>query len=280
MLKALAQNAPKLAENAPAAPHAGGEAGNEELARFDLNFKGGSPQQLVDAIETAGVPVNVIIPNGAGAGIVIPPLKMRYVNVPQLFQALEVASRNSQTTSQQPNPLAMMDPRMLERYFGLKINNNPGITNGSINALSFGGHYGFRTEGTPANDSIWYFYKESSDAPREQRICRYFQLESYLTKYTIDDITTAVETGWKMLGIKNAAQLNFHKETKLLIAVGEAQSMNMIEEVLAQLDKGLVQAHSFDGTSLKGAGRSFENGANATSNEESKSAPARAGEKP
>ncbi len=218
------------------------------------------------------------------SGVVIPPLKMRNVSVPQLFQALEVASKNSpQSGSQRStggfNPY-MMDPKMLQRYFGVKINNVPGATNAPGDTVSVGGHYGFRTEGTPANDSIWYFFQESSDAPHEQRICRYFQLESYLSKYTIDDITTAVETGWKMLGIKNAAQLNFHKETKLLIAVGEAQSMNMIEEVLAQLDKGLIQARPIEGASLKGFGRSFENGANAPSNEESKSPPAKAGEKP
>ena len=36
----------------------------------------------------------------------------------------------------------------------------------------------------------------------------------------MDDITTAIETGYKMLG-EPAPVINFHKDTKLLIAVGE-----------------------------------------------------------
>jgi hypothetical protein len=228
----------------------------EDLPRFDLDFKGGSPQQLIASIESADVPINVIIPTGASAGVTIPPLKMRRVTVPQLFQALEVASQSSASSAPQrpeggPGQM-MMDSKMLERYFGVKINTNgpgghtmPGFNGGPGRGV----HYGFRTEGPPSNDSIWYFFQESPGGPHEQRICRYFQLESYLSKYTIDDITTAVETGWKMLGVKNTVQLNFHKETKLLIAVGEPQSMNMIEEVLAQLDKGLNQTNRLESPS-------------------------------
>jgi hypothetical protein len=103
-------------------------AGNEELSRFDLDFKGGSPQQLIASIESAGIIVNVIIPTGANVGVVIPPLKMRNVTVPQIFQALEVASQNSISVNSQRFPGTgnpyRMDPRMLERYFGIKVNTN------------------------------------------------------------------------------------------------------------------------------------------------------------
>lgn len=64
------------------------------LPKFDLDFNGGTPAQLVKAIETAtGKPLNVII-NKEDANVELPPLKMNDVSVAQLFQALEAASRN------------------------------------------------------------------------------------------------------------------------------------------------------------------------------------------
>jgi hypothetical protein len=52
-------------------------------------------------------------------------------------------------------------------------------------------------------------------------------------------VTTAVQAGWKMLGEKETPQLNFHEETKLLIAVGEPTKLELIDSVLAELGKAL-----------------------------------------
>jgi hypothetical protein len=52
---------------------------------------------------------------------------------------------------------------------------------------------------------------------------------------TVDDITTAIETGWKMLGEPSPASINFHKDTKLLIAVGEPSALEIIDSVLNAL---------------------------------------------
>jgi hypothetical protein len=51
----------------------------------------------------------------------------------------------------------------------------------------------------------------------------------------VDDITTAVETGWKMFGVTNPPQVSYHKDTKVLIAVGEQDKVNLIGDVLKQL---------------------------------------------
>jgi len=52
---------------------------------------------------------------------------------------------------------------------------------------------------------------------------------------TVDDITTAIQTGWKMLGDKETPAISFHKDTKLLIAVGEPSKLEMINSVLGAL---------------------------------------------
>jgi hypothetical protein len=60
-------------------------------------------------------------------------------------------------------------------------------------------------------------------------------LGPYLETYKVEDITTAVQTGWKMLGDPSPPTLNFHKDTKLLIAVGELERLKLIDSVLAEL---------------------------------------------
>ena len=51
----------------------------------------------------------------------------------------------------------------------------------------------------------------------------------------MDDITTAIQTGWKMLGDKDTPTISFHKDTKLLIAVGEPGKLETIDAVLRAL---------------------------------------------
>ncbi|HVM47093.1 MAG TPA: hypothetical protein VMU04_03650 [Candidatus Acidoferrum sp.] len=66
------------------------------LTRFNLDFPGGTPKDLVAAIEKAmGRPLNAIIPEEI-ASTRLPALKMSGVTVAQLFQALTAASRRTQ----------------------------------------------------------------------------------------------------------------------------------------------------------------------------------------
>ena len=206
---------------------------------FDLDFPGGTPGQLVEAIRKAsGGPLNAIIPDEY-AQQRLPALKMKGVNVVKLFEALQNAS----------------------------IQTVPVIT--SLNNFGFGGggrggstpsysyqteSYGFKTQGPPSEDSIWYFKVDAPKTPPflqtdqpEPNVCRFYQLAPFLQQnYKVEDITTAIETGWKMLGVKPLPTLNFHKETKLLIAVGEPGQLSMIDHVLQQLGKppGAVPAHA------------------------------------
>jgi hypothetical protein len=193
------------------------ETESAELPHFSLDFPGGTPQALAKMIESAsGTPLNAIIPPEY-ADTMLPPLKMRSVTVPDLFNALIQASRKT-------IPIATSYARdsFGERQYSYTYQNSS---------------FGFRTEGKPRPDSVWYFYVDQRAEPirHAPSECRFFQLGGYLESYKIDDITTAIETGWKMLGEKPYPQLSFHKDTKLLIAVGEPEKLRLIDSVLEQL---------------------------------------------
>src|SRR5882724_5805749 len=145
------------------------------LARFDLDFPGGTPAQLVKTIEKAmGKPLNVII-NKEDENIELPPLKMNDVYLPQLFSALEAASRKVVAVS-------------------------TGAYGGSHSQFSSG--YGFKSADNDGGDSaVWYFHVEKPTFPpvvSTQKICKFYPLAEYLNQgLTVDDITTAIQTGWK-----------------------------------------------------------------------------------
>jgi len=193
------------------------------LTSFDLDFPGGTPRELVAAIRKAsGIPLNAIVPDEF-ANTQLPGLKMKDVNVPQLFQALEAASRKTAvyTTS---------------AYSG-------GAQGGYKSYNSMTTSYGFKTEGPQKDDSIWYFFVTKPNLPpgssleTSGKVCRFYGLTPYLTNgLTVDDITTAISTGWKMLGETSPAEINFHKETKLLIAVGEPRALEIIDSALKALE--------------------------------------------
>jgi hypothetical protein len=195
------------------------------LTRFDLNFPGGTPGQLVVAIEKAtGKPLNAIIPHEY-ADEQLPPLKMNNVDVPRLFKALKLASvRQVQYET--------------STYFG-------GIGGPASSYSTYLSSYGFKTEGPETDDSVWYFLEDQPPKPplpqsTPANSCRFYQLAPYLERgLTVDDITTAIQTGWKMMRNTSPPEISFHKETKLLIAVGEPDELEVIDNVLKALQPTL-----------------------------------------
>ncbi len=191
-----------------------------KLPRFDLDFPGGTPGALAEAIQKAsGKPLNVIIPTEF-RDTQLPAMKMKAVTVPELFQALQLASVRT------------------EPFVTGTTMNAAGNRINSVTYQSTG--YGFRAPPTtdPENP-VWYFYVARPGAATliepPPKICRFYWLGDYLKTYTIDDITTAIQTGWKMLSDASPPNINFHKDTKLLIAVGEADKLKVIDAVLAEL---------------------------------------------
>jgi hypothetical protein len=192
------------------------------LTKFNLDFPGGTPKELVAAIEKAtSKPLNAIIPDEA-AGTKLPPLKMDNVDTVQLFAALGAAS-------------VKQEYRVTSTAFGF----GP-YGGGSYSSVNTG--FGFKTDGDASDNSIWYFYVLDPPQPPDfsrpppAKTCHFYQLQPFLNKgLTVDDITTAIQTGWKMEGADPAPQLNYHKETKLLIAYGDPDKLKVIDDVLAAL---------------------------------------------
>jgi hypothetical protein len=106
---------------------------------------------------------------------------------------------------------------------------------------TYSSSYGFKTENPGTDDSVWYFYEDNPPKPpyhqsTPAKSCRFYQLAPYLDRgLTVDDITTAIQTGWKMMGDSSPPEISFHKETKLLIAVGEPDKLEVIDNVLEAL---------------------------------------------
>jgi hypothetical protein len=215
----------------PARPTSTAAANQEApaLTRFNLDFPGGSPQELVAAItQASGKPLNAVINAEDASSIKLPPLKMNNVTVPQLFEAVEGASTKSE---------------LIKKVAG----GYETITSG----------FGFKTpRNTPNDDSVWYFYVHKADQNPVENSCRFYLLTPYLERgLTVDDITTAIKTAWTMLGYGGrspmpfggeqnvpqnqlAPEISYHKETKLLIAVGDASKLETIDAVLKALGTG------------------------------------------
>ncbi len=181
----------------PAAPPAGGNTvptrvlsvvtdESSKLTKFNLDFPGGTPKQLVAAIEKASArPLNVVIPEEF-ANENIPALKMTQVTAPDLFRGLEMASLKTEAYRS-------------SAYYG--------GGNSSYQLLQT--TLSFKTTGPQTDDSIWYF--RGRDKPPDfsaweakqtpTKSCRFYLLNPYLEQGTkVEDITTAIQTGWKMLG--------------------------------------------------------------------------------
>ena len=202
------QNAETPGLQAPAPKAATTPSAESQLARFDLDFPGGKPNDLVQAIQKKIGVLNAIVPS-EHENEVLPPLQMRNVNVKELFQALEMASLRT-TTSFDPNTRMTREGQAT---------------------------FGFRASGSVSPETVWYFY--APPARKAPKAVRYYQLSPYLTRYKVDDITTAIQAGWKMSGEKDLPELNFHEDTKLLIAVGDPLMLTTIDSVLQELVKSL-----------------------------------------
>ncbi|HVY68354.1 MAG TPA: hypothetical protein VHH73_00395 [Verrucomicrobiae bacterium] len=182
---------------------------------FDLDFPGGGPQELIKAIEAAsGHPVNAVI-SGDVSKCLAPPIKLRGVTVAQVLNAVSLASQNSEMT--------------LARH----------LPNGSIMAVPVGKRFAWQEQRTSPKDSpVWCLLTQGrAGADIPAKVCRFYQLAPYLQSYKVEDITTAIETGWEMEHDEDVPlpKLSFHKDTKLLIAVGMPSQLEVIDNMLKQL---------------------------------------------
>src|SRR5688500_17787691 len=196
----------------------------EELPRFDLEFPGGPVDGFVMTLQHAlkrvdeDFFINIIVPPEFER-TELPRLKLRNVDILQLFKALEMASQK----------IVSYDTGGMDAY------------NRSIQqAASI--RYGFTTTGPITRNSIWHFFAQEPPRSTPIKMVRYFQLGPYLTQFTMDDIGSAIEAGLNMLAEKHTTKLNFHQDTKLLIAAGPAEQLEMINTMLKELGGGITNA--------------------------------------
>jgi hypothetical protein len=200
-----------------------------DLPRFNLDFPGGTPHQLVDFIRAEIELLNVIIPN-EHKDAKLPPMKLKNVNVAELFRALEAATRQ---TVPYVSGFSSSGPSGNRRIVSEKTTGMGFLTLGP---------------GPIRPESVWTFYVNNpiTQVP-EERMVRYFNVKPYLETYQIEDITTAVQEGWKMLDANPLPELSFHEDTKLLIAAGRPAQLEIIESVLAQLRESMLSGRPMPG---------------------------------
>ena len=156
----------------------------------------------------------------------LPALKMRQVTTADLFTAMEQSSHR-------------METQVTGTYFGGAVGDAMRSQYTMVETS-----YGFRRIG-----SVWVFSSKRAVPPPDQVMVktRFYQLQRYLEQNSVEDITTAIQTAWKMMAAnklapnKNATtELKFHKETGLLIAVGDVAQVQVIDDVLAALRPDLA----------------------------------------
>jgi len=182
------------------------------LTKFDLDFPGGTPGELVTAIRTAmGRPLNAIVPS-EDAKLQLPPLKLARVDAAQLFHALLMASHHR------------------EVHIGTNSGHKQSYDYRDV-------YYGFWTSGPATDDSIWYFHNDRIfPLAAPPKFARFYLLTPYLNRgFTVDAVTSSIQTAWKMLGAPTVPDVSFQKDTNLLIAVGKPSQLDTIDAVLRAL---------------------------------------------
>ena len=225
---ALAQNLPQPARaSVPPGTIPAGES--SDAPRFDLKFPGGNVKEFVAAVSKAlGKPVNVIVPKESEE-TQIPALDVSRVTVRDLFRALSNASKREVAVP--VNIQSTGSPQGI-------------LTNTSVQYKIVSFIFNIE-EPYPSPDAVWSFLATNppviptAEPVTPPRTVQYYPVAEYLSHFTVEDITAAIESGWALQGgaAQPPATIRFHEETKLLICAGTATQIELIPQVL----KGLSQ---------------------------------------
>lgn len=199
----MAQEAPASRDSAETrrAGPSGRRATPQNEPRFDISFPGGPLEALFKAVSQAsGEPLNLIV-SGDTSEVTLPAFTLTHVTVDDLMNALQHASLRLEIRENEK-----AEERL--RNVGLRL-----IRQGNI----------------------WTLLVEKSVPPESPRLIQFHNLEHYLGKYQLKDITTAIQTGWKMIDPRHPIDLAFHEETKLLVVAGTTRQIELVESVLNEL---------------------------------------------
>jgi hypothetical protein len=210
------------------------------LSKIDLDFQGGTPAALIDVLSRSlGKRVNAII-DDSDAKVQLPAIHVRNADLTSIFTAMATATAKQvaiPTSSHMGGTVSYQYQNVQSQFVP-----PPG--------------------GGVTDDTVWSFVSNESDAQTfldstktTQRALKHFQLGPYLNeKLTVEDITTAIRTGWEMLETQDKPELKFHKETGILLAAGDAKLLEQIPQVLLQLPRA-PGSPEFPGTTTPGRTR-------------------------
>jgi len=83
-------------------------------------------------------------------------------------------------------------------------------------------------------DNVWILQSGS-----ERRSSQVFYIGHLLSKFKVEDITTAIQTTWQLAGKDSKAELKYHEDTQLLIALANKSQLDTVTEMLRELQRAL-----------------------------------------
>lgn len=179
--------------------------------------------------KTSGKHMNVMIPENLRevAATNRIDVELKQITVPEVLDLLGMASRRQYRTESYRNSSGQM-----------------------VGAGSYGTSYSFKRVSSNEGTLTFLFVgeypplpiatAEKTVIPEEStppRMVHFFSLEPFLDRFTVEDIITAVKTGWDLDGKKDRPTLKYHDETKLLVASGDSGQVEMIQLVLSNLGR-------------------------------------------
>jgi hypothetical protein len=172
-----------------------------EWMRMNIDFAGGSPAELLAAIKKVSNQTPNVLIHPDAATVTIPAFKLRDVSSAQIFIALN----------------ALSEPPFTNGYWKAAP-----LPDGEIWTLTRPHAYGPKIDPT-------------TGFPVASKNCKILNLTLVLGDYSVDDVTTAMKGAWELLNSGETPVVKFHKDTKLLMIVGDDRQLNVANEVLREL---------------------------------------------
>ncbi|HAB17391.1 MAG TPA: hypothetical protein PLX89_14475 [Verrucomicrobiota bacterium] len=200
--------------------------------RLDFSFKNLPLEEAIKVVQAtyrkeSGNYLNVMIPEHLRdlARTNFLTLDVKQVTVGELFNLLGKASQR--TVPYLPGP-GYGDYRIGVIGYSLGL---VGINDGNLTYL-LGATFPPGLVATGPGGTQAPAVPASNEPPRS---VQFYQLDPYLDRFTVDDITTAVKTGWDLAGYRDLPVMKYHNETKLLIVSGQPDQVAVLEQVLRGL---------------------------------------------
>jgi hypothetical protein len=199
----------------PGIPGQPAPATRPEPVRMKIDFKGGTPEELIDTMKNAsGTKPNVIIHQDASRTL-LPAFSLRDVTASQVFTALNMIGESGDSPVWQPAQTQDGDiwTLMPQRRQPMAIDPVTGLPNAHV-------------AGVPRQFS-------------PMRQARVFNLTPVLDDYSVEDVTTAMKGAWELMNSAEDPAVKYHKDTKLLIVVGDPNQLSVVSEVISQLSMNI-----------------------------------------